>query len=66
MWISSRCCLLAAEKAQSVEVELLSSHREETVQLQKLITQREDDLHRTVQKYENVIQVRSTAPRHRR
>ncbi|KAM9847690.1 golgin subfamily A member 4 isoform 2-T2 [Aulostomus maculatus] len=45
-------------KAQSVEAELLSSHREETIQLQKLVAQRDDDLHRTVQKYEQVIQSR--------
>ncbi|XP_077437286.1 golgin subfamily A member 4 isoform X2 [Vanacampus margaritifer] len=45
-------------KAQVVEAELLSSHREETIQLQKAIAQREDDLNRTVQKYEEVIQSR--------
>lgn len=44
-------------KALSVEEELISSHREEASQLRKLIAQKEDDLHRTVQKYEQVIQV---------
>uniref|UniRef100_A0A3Q3MLQ6 GRIP domain-containing protein n=1 Tax=Labrus bergylta TaxID=56723 RepID=A0A3Q3MLQ6_9LABR len=43
-------------KAQSVEAELLSIHREEASQLKKLIAQKEDDLHRTVQKYEQVLQ----------
>lgn len=45
-------------KAQSVEAELISSHREEAGQLRKEISQKEDDLHRTVQKYEQVIQSR--------
>ncbi|XP_077352209.1 golgin subfamily A member 4 isoform X2 [Festucalex cinctus] len=45
-------------KAQVVEAELLSSHREETIQMQKAIAQREDELNRTVQKYEQVIQSR--------
>ncbi|TMS04206.1 Golgin subfamily A member 4 [Larimichthys crocea] len=45
-------------KALSVEEELISSHREEASQLRKLIAQKEDDLHRTVQKYEQVIQSR--------
>ncbi|XP_019725898.1 golgin subfamily A member 4 isoform X3 [Hippocampus comes] len=45
-------------KAQIVEAELLSSHREETIQLQKAIAQKEDELNRTVQKYEQVIQSR--------
>lgn len=44
-------------KAQSVEAELISCHREEASQLRKVIAQKEDDLHRTVQKYEQVIQV---------
>ncbi|CAL8300010.1 unnamed protein product [Merluccius merluccius] len=45
-------------KAQSVEAELITSHREEVVQLHKLLAQKEDDLHRTVQKYEQVLQSR--------
>lgn len=49
--------LLIAGKAQIVEAELLSSHREETIQLQKAIAQKEDELNRAVQKYEQVIQV---------
>lgn len=44
-------------KAQSVETELISSHHEEVCQLRKVIAQKEDDLHRTVQTYEQVIQV---------
>lgn len=48
---------LDSEKAQSVEEELISSHREEASQLRKVISQKEDDLHKTVQKYEQVIQV---------
>lgn len=48
---------LDTAKAQSVEAELISSHREEASQLRKLIAQKEEDLHRTVQTYEQVIQV---------
>lgn len=46
-----------AAKAQAVEAELINCHREEASQLRKVISQKEDDLHRTVQKYEEVIQV---------
>ncbi|KAM4729586.1 golgin subfamily A member 4 isoform 2-T2 [Anableps anableps] len=45
-------------KAQAVEAELISSHRDEASQLRKLISQKDDDLQRTVQKYEQVIQNR--------
>uniref|UniRef100_A0A673XR22 Golgin A4 n=1 Tax=Salmo trutta TaxID=8032 RepID=A0A673XR22_SALTR len=45
-------------KAQSVEVELMDSHREETNQLQKVIAQKDDDLNRTVHRYEQVLQSR--------
>lgn len=45
------------EKAQSVEADLISIHHEEVSQLKKVISQKEDDLHRTVQKYEQVLQV---------
>lgn len=48
---------LVTAKAQSVEAELISTHREEASELKKAIAQKEDDLHRTVQKYEQVIQV---------
>ncbi|KAG7230129.1 hypothetical protein INR49_009849 [Caranx melampygus] len=48
----------AIAKAQSVEAELISTHREEASELKKAIAQKEDDLHRTVQKYEQVIQSR--------
>lgn len=44
-------------KAQSVEVELIDSHREEVSQLKKLVAAKEEDLHKTVQKYEQVLQV---------
>ncbi|KAG7275650.1 hypothetical protein CRUP_009616 [Coryphaenoides rupestris] len=46
------------EKAQSVEAELITSHREEVVQLHQLLDKKEEDLHRTVQKYEQVLQSR--------
>lgn len=49
-------CLDAA-KAQSVEAELIDNHREEVTQLKKLVAQKEEDLHKTVQKYEQVLQV---------
>ncbi|KAJ3610881.1 hypothetical protein NHX12_022971 [Muraenolepis orangiensis] len=45
-------------KAQSVEAELITSHREEVTQLHTLMTEKEGDLHRTVQKYEEVLQSR--------
>uniref|UniRef100_A0A8C7YZH8 Golgin A4 n=1 Tax=Oryzias sinensis TaxID=183150 RepID=A0A8C7YZH8_9TELE len=45
-------------KAQAVEAELISSHREEASQLRSVLSQKEEDLHRTVQKYEQVIQNR--------
>ncbi|XP_077468865.1 golgin subfamily A member 4 isoform X2 [Stigmatopora argus] len=45
-------------KAQLVEAELLSSHREETSHLKKAIGEREDELNKTVEKYEQVIQSR--------
>uniref|UniRef100_A0A672YGM6 GRIP domain-containing protein n=1 Tax=Sphaeramia orbicularis TaxID=375764 RepID=A0A672YGM6_9TELE len=48
----------AIAKAQAVEAELIYSHRDEASQLRKVISQKEDDLHRTVQKYEQVIQSR--------
>lgn len=49
--------VLDAAKAQSVESELIENHREEVTQLKKLVTQKEEDLHKTVQKYEQVLQV---------
>ncbi|XP_037534254.1 golgin subfamily A member 4 [Nematolebias whitei] len=45
-------------KAQAVETELIYSHRDEASQLRKVISQKEDDLQRTVKKYEQVIQSR--------
>lgn len=50
---------LVAAKAQAVEAELISSHREEASQLRSMLSQKEEDLHRTVQKYEQVIQVKT-------
>uniref|UniRef100_A0A672PPH1 Golgin A4 n=1 Tax=Sinocyclocheilus grahami TaxID=75366 RepID=A0A672PPH1_SINGR len=46
------------EKAQGVETELINSHREEVSQLQKTIAQKEEDLNRTAQRYEQVLQSR--------
>ncbi|XP_017319168.1 golgin subfamily A member 4 isoform X2 [Ictalurus punctatus] len=48
----------AVEKAQRVEAELMGSHREETNQLQKIISQKEDDLKITIQRYEQILQSR--------
>ncbi|XP_076831794.1 golgin subfamily A member 4 isoform X2 [Brachyhypopomus gauderio] len=48
----------AVEKAQIVEAELMESHRDEVCQLQKLIGQKDDDLNKTVQRYEQVLQSR--------
>lgn len=48
----------AIAKAQSVEAELINSHREEASELRKLIDQKDQDLHKTVEKYEKVIQSR--------
>uniref|UniRef100_A0A8D3DH98 Golgin A4 n=1 Tax=Scophthalmus maximus TaxID=52904 RepID=A0A8D3DH98_SCOMX len=46
----------AIAKAQSVEAELINVHRDEASQLRKMIAQKEDDLHRTVKKYEQIIE----------
>lgn len=40
-----------------MEAELIDNHREEVSQLKKLVAQKEEDLHKTVQKYEQVLQV---------
>ncbi|KAM8860342.1 golgin subfamily A member 4 isoform 2-T5 [Spinachia spinachia] len=48
----------AIAKAQTVEAELMTSHRDEASQLRKEIGEKEGDLHRTVQKYEEVLQSR--------
>ncbi|KAM9476755.1 golgin subfamily A member 4 isoform 2-T2 [Clarias gariepinus] len=48
----------AVEKAQSVEAELMVIHREEANQLQKSILQKDEDLKRTVQRYEQILQSR--------
>ncbi|KAM4821728.1 golgin subfamily A member 4 isoform 2-T3 [Thomomys bottae] len=45
-------------KAQEVEAELLENHQEETNQLYKKIAEKEDDLKRTAQKYEEILDAR--------
>lgn len=42
-----------------VEAELIDIHRDEVSQLKKVITQKDEELQNTVQKYEQVIQVLS-------
>ncbi|KAG8139419.1 hypothetical protein E2320_002188 [Naja naja] len=44
-------------KAQEVESELIESHHTETVQLHKKISEKDDDLQRTVKKYEEILEV---------
>eukprot|EP00070_Physeter_catodon_P028054 XP_028334948.1 golgin subfamily A member 4 isoform X3 [Physeter catodon] len=46
------------DKAQEVEAELLESHQEETNQLYKKITEKEDDLKRTAKRYEEILDAR--------
>ncbi|KAK3573603.1 hypothetical protein QTP86_030008 [Hemibagrus guttatus] len=48
----------AVEKAQRVETELMGIHRDEVNQLQKLISQKEEDLKRSIQRYEQILQSR--------
>lgn len=45
------------DKAQEVEAELLESHQEETNQLHKKITEREEDIRRTAKRYEEILDV---------
>ncbi|XP_063778646.1 golgin subfamily A member 4 isoform X3 [Pseudophryne corroboree] len=45
-------------KAQEVEAELMQSHHIETTQLHKKIAEKEDDLKRTVKKYEDILEAR--------
>ncbi|KAK9396524.1 golgin subfamily A member 4 [Crotalus adamanteus] len=45
-------------KAQEVESELIESHHTETVQLHKKISEKDDDLQRTVKKYEDILEAR--------
>lgn len=49
---------LHTEKAQRVEADLMGIHREEANQLQKIISQKDDELKNTVQRYEQIIQVK--------
>ncbi|KAG7334316.1 hypothetical protein KOW79_002723 [Hemibagrus wyckioides] len=48
----------AVEKAQRVEAELMGIHREEVNQLQKIISQKDDDLKRSIERYEQILQSR--------
>lgn len=50
---------LPTAKAQVVEAELIDTHRDEVGQLKRLLTQKDEELQKTVQKYEEVIQVPS-------
>ncbi|CAN2389632.1 Golgi to plasma membrane protein transport, partial [Pristimantis euphronides] len=45
-------------KAQEVEAEIMQSHKIETTQLHKQIAEKEDDLKRTVKKYEEILEAR--------
>uniref|UniRef100_A0A670ZI00 Golgin A4 n=1 Tax=Pseudonaja textilis TaxID=8673 RepID=A0A670ZI00_PSETE len=45
-------------KAQEVESELIECHHTETVQLHKKISEKDDDLQRTVKKYEEILEAR--------
>ncbi|XP_075442633.1 golgin subfamily A member 4 isoform X3 [Ascaphus truei] len=45
-------------KAQEVEAELLQTHQFEATQLHKKIAEKEDDLKRTVKKYEELLEAR--------
>lgn len=42
-----------------MEAELIDIHRDEVSHLKKVITQKDEELQKTVQKYEQVIQVLS-------
>lgn len=44
-------------KAQEVESELIENHQIETTQLHKKIAEKDDDLKRTVKKYEEILEV---------
>ncbi|XP_053116106.1 golgin subfamily A member 4 isoform X2 [Hemicordylus capensis] len=45
-------------KAQEVEAELIESHHAEITQLHKKILEKDDDLQRTVKKYEEILETR--------
>lgn len=45
-------------KAQEVESELIENHQIETTQLHKKIAEKDDDLKRTVKKYEEILEAR--------
>lgn len=44
-------------KAQEVETELIENNHIETTQLHKKIAEKDDDLKRTVKKYEEILEV---------
>ncbi|XP_074699786.1 golgin subfamily A member 4 isoform X4 [Strix aluco] len=48
----------AISKAQEVETELIENHHIETTQLHKKIADKDDDLKRTVKKYEEILEAR--------
>ncbi|XP_041327606.1 golgin subfamily A member 4 isoform X5 [Pyrgilauda ruficollis] len=48
----------AISKAQEVENELIENHHTETTQLHKKIVEKDDDLKRTVKKYEEILETR--------
>ncbi|XP_060781327.1 golgin subfamily A member 4 isoform X2 [Neoarius graeffei] len=48
----------AVDKAQRVEADLMRIHREEASELQKIISQKDDERNKTVQRYEQIIQSR--------
>ncbi|XP_069586427.1 golgin subfamily A member 4 isoform X4 [Ranitomeya imitator] len=45
-------------KAQEVEAEIIQSHQIETTQLHRKIAEKDDDLKRTVKKYEEILEAR--------
>ncbi|XP_039378701.1 golgin subfamily A member 4 isoform X6 [Mauremys reevesii] len=45
-------------KAQDVETELIETHHAETTQLHRKIAEKDDDLKRTVKKYEEILEAR--------
>ena len=51
------CLTFFIGKAQEVETELIENHHIETTQLHKKIADKDDDLKRTVKKYEEILEV---------
>ncbi|XP_069776417.1 golgin subfamily A member 4 isoform X3 [Narcine bancroftii] len=48
----------AISKAQEVEAELLETHKEEVIEFHRKIAEKDDYLQRTINKYEEILQVR--------